>query len=206
VKILFTGASSFTGFWFARELAAAGHTVVATLRGAFDSYSGLRSTRVKHLSKCADIVWSCSFGDAAFIDLAKGGAFDLLCHHAARVTGYRNPNFDVAAALAENTRELPQVLRALADGGLKGMVLTGSVFEADEGAGNEPMRAFSPYGLSKGCTSAVTRYWCSEIKIPLGKFVIPNPFGPYEEPRFCSYQRRERMTRGGSRIAKSLNR
>src|SRR6185436_4524078 len=21
----------------------------------------------------------------------------------------------------------------------------------------------------------------------LGKFVIPNPFGPYEEPRFCNY-------------------
>ena len=22
---------------------------------------------------------------------------------------------------------------------------------------------------------------------PLGKFVIPNPFGPFEEPRFCNY-------------------
>ena len=32
MKILFTGASSFTGFWFARALAAAGHEVVATFR------------------------------------------------------------------------------------------------------------------------------------------------------------------------------
>ncbi len=29
MKILFTGASSFTGFWFAKELAAAGHEVFA---------------------------------------------------------------------------------------------------------------------------------------------------------------------------------
>jgi hypothetical protein len=28
MKILFTGASSFTGMWFVRELAAAGHDVV----------------------------------------------------------------------------------------------------------------------------------------------------------------------------------
>ena len=36
--------------------------------------------------------------------------------------------------------------------GLKAVVATGSVFEPDEGAGAEPRRAFSPYGLSKGLT------------------------------------------------------
>ena len=34
VKILLTGASSFTGLWFARELANLRHTVVATLRSS----------------------------------------------------------------------------------------------------------------------------------------------------------------------------
>lgn len=186
MKILLTGASSFTGFWFARELATAGHSILAPLRGAPDSYSGTRGERIKLLAEHAEIVWSCSFGDARFLDLAKSG-FDLLCHHAARVTDYRSLDFDVAAALAENTRQLPQVLRTLADGGLKGMLLTGSVFEANEGAGNDTWRAFSPYGLSKGCTAAVTRFWCNELRIPLGKFVIPNPFGPYEEARFCAF-------------------
>ena len=32
MKILFTGASSFTGYWFIRELAAAGHEVTAIFR------------------------------------------------------------------------------------------------------------------------------------------------------------------------------
>jgi UDP-glucose 4-epimerase len=67
------------------------------------------------------------------------------------------------------------------------VLLTGSVFEPDEGAGTEPRRAFSPYGLSKALTASVVRYWCEIAGLPLGKFVIANPFGPLEEPRFCAY-------------------
>jgi len=44
---------------------------------------------------------------------------------------------------------LRAILAALKADGLKGVVLTGSVFENDEGAGEEPLRAFSGYGLSK---------------------------------------------------------
>ena len=33
----------------------------------------------------------------------------------------------------------------------------------------------------------VFRYYCHESGVPLGKFVIPNPFGPFEEPRFTAY-------------------
>jgi UDP-glucose 4-epimerase len=103
------------------------------------------------------------------------------------VTEYRSPDFDVVAALAENTRELPRTLRTMREKGMRGVVLTGSVFEAEEGAGNAPLRAFSPYGVSKGLTAQVASYWCAVLDIPLGKFVIPNPFGPFEEPRFCSF-------------------
>ena len=49
------------------------------------------------------------------------------------------------------------------------------------------MRAFSPYGLSKGLTAQVVSHWCTQYNIPLGKFLIANPFGPWEEPRFCAY-------------------
>jgi nucleoside-diphosphate-sugar epimerase len=33
----------------------------------------------------------------------------------------------------------------------------------------------------------VFRYYCDRAGLNLGKFVIPNPFGPYEEPRFTAY-------------------
>lgn len=187
MRILLTGASSFTGLWFARSLTKAGHTVVAPLKGLVADYSGLRSERVAELKRVAEVVGDCPFGSPRFIDLVGTGHWDLLCQHAARTGDYRNPNFDVLGALAENTHNLTTVLKAMSARGLKGVVLTGSIFEQDEGAGDTPLRAFSPYGLSKGLTWQYYRFLSQTMGFPLGKFVIPNPFGPFEEPRFCSY-------------------
>jgi nucleoside-diphosphate-sugar epimerase len=36
-------------------------------------------------------------------------------------------------------------------------------------------------------TARVFQFYCRRAGLALGKFVIPNPFGPYEEPRFTSY-------------------
>ena len=183
-----TGASSFTGYWFAHALHAAGAQVVAPLRAAAASYAeGTRAERVRRLARVAEIVDAAPFGSERFLDVSGKGGFDLLCHHAARVGDYRSPDFDIAGALAENTANLRAVLDVLGKGGLKGVVLTGSVFEQDEGAGEEPLIAFSAYGLSKGLTAAVVRHRCREAGVPFKKFVIPNPFGPLEEPRFCAY-------------------
>ena len=67
------------------------------------------------------------------------------------------------------------------------MPVTGSVFENDEGAGSKDLRAFSPYGLSKSFTWQLFRFHAEMRQMTLGKFVIPNPFGPYEEQRFTYY-------------------
>jgi UDP-glucose 4-epimerase len=188
MKILFTGASSFTGYWFVKALAEAGHEVVCPLRGAPGRYDGIRKLRVEKLQSCCRLVPDTALGTEAFFDLVCGGGWwDLLCHHATEATNYRNPDFDVQRALQSNTMNLRAILGALKADGLKGVVLTGSVFENDEGAGEEPLRAFSGYGLSKGLTWQVFRYYCGEARVPLGKFVIPNPFGPFEELRFTAY-------------------
>jgi UDP-glucose 4-epimerase len=190
VKILLTGASSFTGLWFARALHAAGHHVVAPLRRAREEYRGdVRASRVAELGRVAECGFATVFGDDRFLDLCRSASWDLLCHHAAEVGDYRSPSFDVAGALAANTRNFSDVLTAM--DGLCGVVLTGSVFEANEGAGTTPLRAFSPYGLSKGLTADLVRFHCETAGVALGKFVIPNPFGPFEEPRFCAYLLRQ---------------
>ncbi|MDU0343770.1 NAD-dependent epimerase/dehydratase family protein [Bosea rubneri] len=188
MRILFTGVSSFTGSWFARALADAGHEVVAPLRGPLASYSdGLKAARLEKLGTSVELVPGCVFGEDGFMALARERRFDVFCHHAAQVTNYRSPDFDIVGALANNTLNLRAILDALKSNGTSGVVLTGSVFEQTEGAGEKPLRAFSPYGLSKGLTAEVFSYRCQELGLPLSKFVIPNPFGPLEEPRFCAY-------------------
>lgn len=186
MKILFTGSSSFTGFWFIQELAKNGHTVIATFQNSLGNYSGIRKERILQLQKLCQCQFECPFGTSPFLQLINDkGPWDLLCHHAAHVTNYKSPDFDVVAALQQNTFNALPVLKELQNKECNKVLLTGSIFEQDEGAGSQ--RAFSPYGLSKGLTHQHFRYYTESLGMKLGKFVIPNPFGPYEEPRFTSY-------------------
>lgn len=188
MKILFTGASSFTGMWFVEELAKAGHDVTCTFTGSAAAYGGLKRQRIERIRPLARAVYECRFGSDAFVrTLNDAPAWDLFCCHGAEVTHYKSPDFDFAAALASNTHNLREVLRTLSSRRCSKVLLTGSVFEQEEGAGTLPLRAVSPYGLSKGMTTDAFRYFCSACRCDLGKFVIPNPFGPFEESRFTSY-------------------
>lgn len=186
MKILITGGSSFTGYWFIKELAARGHAITAVVRGNRDQYTGLRKDRIEQVAQWAEIVWNCSFGDDTFIQLLDNG-YDAVCHHGAQVENYKSPDFDVAAALHSNTFHARAVFERLKSAGAGQFIVTGSVFEAGEGLGNPPLIAFSPYGLSKTISWEVFRYWSWKLSVPITKFVIPNPFGPYEEPRFCNF-------------------
>ena len=187
MKILLTGASSFTGTWFAKALREAGHEVVATLRAGAAEYSGLRGERIRLLRDLGVIfLEQCSFGDDSFINQLHDGV-EIVCHHAAQVSNYKSLDFDVLGAVRDNTLNVRSVLNAGREAGVKAFVVTGSVFEQDEGLGNAPLRAFSPYGLSKGLTWKTFEYWSEQLAVPVHKFVIPNPFGPMEEPRFCAH-------------------
>src|SRR5271157_2923091 len=144
MKILFTGGSSFTGFWFIQELAAAGHEVTALFRKRAEDYSDdVRRQRVTIASRFCRPVHGCSFGDASFLTLAGAGSWDLLCHHAADVTNYKSPGFDAIGAVQNNTHNLPAVLDSLKSAGCSRILLTGSVFEGGDGAGLFPVRSKS---------------------------------------------------------------
>ena len=188
MKILFTGGSSFTGCWFIQELAAAGHEITAVFRKRPEEYPDfIRRRRIALASKYSRPIYNCSFGDVQFLALIAEGGWDLIGHHGADVTNYKSPDFNVVAAFSTNTHNLPQVLGALRDVACRRVLLTGSVFEEGEGAGSDGLPNVSAYGLSKALTAQLFRYHCARVGIGLGKFVIPNPFGPLEEPRFTNY-------------------
>ncbi len=188
MEILFTGASSFTGYWFVRALAETGHRVTAIFKRPLEEYTGIRAQRVQMALPFCTPYFDIRFGTEPFLDLIRSKPkWDLFCHHAADVTDYKSDAFDPIKALQNNTHNLPQVLDRLKEQGCNKVLLTGSVFEQREGQGTGPLVAFSPYGLSKGLTADYFEYYARTHEVVLGKFVIPNPFGPYEEERFTSH-------------------
>lgn len=205
MKIVLTGASSFTGFWFAAALFENKHHVTVLLRRGPEEYqSGMRKLRVEKLKAYAtEIVYNCAFGSEKFLDSLKDREpFDLFCHHAADVKNYKSADFDFAAALASNTKEIKSLLEILQKQKCSRILLTGSVFEQREGLSSDGKNALSPYGLSKGLTSDVFRYFTQLYGFKLGKFVIPNPFGPLEEEeRFTSYLARRWLREEKAEVA-----
>jgi nucleoside-diphosphate-sugar epimerase len=186
MRILFTGASSFTGFWFIQQLVSQGHSVHAVCRKNLGSYEGTRRLRVEKLLGQCDLDFGSEFGSKSFLTRLKKERFDLFCHHAADAHQYKSLEFDCLRALNSNARNLRHVLRLLKAGGGSRVILTGSVFEPREG-GDPEAKALSPYGLSKGLTSQIFQAYTETSGMQMGKFVIPNPFGPYEEFRFTSH-------------------
>jgi UDP-glucose 4-epimerase len=156
LRVLITGASSFSGSWFARGLAAAGHDVSATFRRR--EYEALRGERVRLVCEVARPLWATALGDVT-------GDWDVICAHGAEAADYRSPGFDADAAVAENTRGLDRLSAAR-------IVVTSSVFEDG---------VTTPYAESKRRTTEAFR------AAGAATFVIPNPFGPWEEPRFTTY-------------------
>jgi nucleoside-diphosphate-sugar epimerase len=184
MRILLTGASSFSGLWFARMLAEAGHTVLAALRSS-GYEDALRLARAERAAQYAELVSAAPFGSEAFVELISSrGPFDVLCHHGAEAAGHKRPDFDVEGAVKANTWRMDETLAAFKAAGGARLVITGSVFEQDEGRGEAPLRAFSPYGLSKTLTSRAFAQGAERAGLAFVKFVIPNPFGPFEAQTF----------------------
>src|SRR5579862_253642 len=125
MKLLFTGASSFTGYWFIKTLTGAGHEIVCPLRGSVERYEGVRKTRIEKLQSICRLVPETPFGTDSFRKLIQeSGPWDLLCHHATETADYRNPDFDVLGAAKSNTLNLRDVLGQLKSTGLKAVILT----------------------------------------------------------------------------------
>ncbi|OUR98792.1 hypothetical protein A9Q84_05100 [Halobacteriovorax marinus] len=190
MNILFTGASSFTGHWFVQELRKAGHTVFATLtKSSIEDYSGIRKTRLENLAEHCNFIYNCSFGSDKFLEAIDGDVlFGAICHHAHDNTNYRSPDYDSKKAVKRSTHNINQVL-AQAKNKNRDLIfiLTGTVIEIGEGDPSDEGDFSSPYGASKHECFEIVKSACEKSGVRLGKFVIPNPFGPYEEDRFTTY-------------------
>ena len=187
MRVLMTGASSFTGGWMARRLAEAGAVITAARRGCHADDEPRVRERSAAIAKRVRQVDLAPFGSDRFLDLLdKDGPFDVLCLHGATIGDHRNPDFDVIGALRTDTFRIAQVLERFAARGGGTVIVTGTVFEADEGRGEAPQGAIGGYGLAKTLTWQVIRHAALDRGLRLGKFVIPHPFGPMEKSGLTS--------------------
>ncbi|MGA0370051.1 MAG: NAD-dependent epimerase/dehydratase family protein [Kiritimatiellia bacterium] len=186
--VFLTGVSSFTGCWFAHLLLAAGFKVVGTYtRSGPEAYSGIEAQRVNLVRDRIDPVWSAPFGSDRMLEALENTGAAVLGLHGAQVGDHRAPDFDVLGSARATTEGLGNVLEIFRKTGGQGVIHTASYFEADTGKGDEPREAFSPYALCKTLTWHMVRYEIIRRRIPLVRFVIPNPFGPLDKPGFTNY-------------------
>ena len=107
MKVLFTGSSSFTGYWFVNYLLNQGHSVFSTFtKKKLEDYNELKWTRVQKLLNKVHPEFDTKFGDEKFLDLINTGDFDLICHHGAEVTDYKSLDFDILSAFKNNTNNI----------------------------------------------------------------------------------------------------
>jgi nucleoside-diphosphate-sugar epimerase len=188
MKILLTGASSFTGYWFAKELEHQGHEVSCALTEEnLASYAKKRSyRRVQLLASEFQLIFGIRFGEPPFCELLAAGRFDVICLHGAYIPNYRSGEFNIAESLYKNLLGIHNVFSLLAKKQTP-VVLTGTVYETNEGEGGKPTEPGSPYGLAKSLISQTFQYYGRRFKVPMAKLVIANPFGCLEDNKFTTY-------------------
>lgn len=187
-RVLLTGASSFTGSWLAEALAARGAHVVAPLARAESAGDERRAACVRKAAAVATLLPERPIGSDGFLaTLDDYGPFDLVILHGAEVGDFRAGEFDVQGAVARTTLGIDHLFKRLRQTGCSRVVVTGSVFEADEGCGDAQLNAIGDYGLAKTLSWQVIRHAAQNAHLALGKFTIPHPFGPLERPGFISH-------------------
>lgn len=191
MKILITGASSFSGAFIIRQLAASGHEVVATYRQDLSEYDGIRGKRAQMAAQHCRPIYGVSFGDEAFLELVKNESFDVYGHHGAWTKNYRSMDYEFHNAFVNNTRNVQQILASLATNGCHRVVISASVFEGDCGLSSSVDVPFSPHGLVKQFTSKTFDFYGRLNGMHVSRFVIPNPFGALDNPKLIDYLCRE---------------
>lgn len=183
MKILFTGASSFTGAYFVRALAEKGHEVTSIFTQPLPNfYQGVRRKRVDMaISHSKETFWKIVFGSIEFTDILERERYDLVCCHGAASKNFHSSDFEWLEAVRENTFGLERTAHIIAEQG-SGMVLTNTYFAGGNGMGTDVDIPITPFGLSKTLTTSVFRYFAHITKMPLSEFVMVDAFGPLENP------------------------
>ncbi len=177
-SVAITGATSFTAPFLARAFTRARFRVVAACPRA--AYTGRKGRIGREVAAVAHVRHGVSSSDGGLAAWARELRPEIWIHHHHPMGGFRSPDYDLAAARPASIDPLPELVDALAKGGCRGIVLSGSYFEPGEG-GPAAALAPTPYARSKSEVWDALREIGRRSGVRVAKVVVPNVIGPGED-------------------------
>lgn len=197
--IIFTGSSSFSGYYFVKRLNQLGykvHLFFSFKKENIKYLNNLKSYRVKKIIKSNYVYFNCKFGSKFFLNkLGRFKKIDYFCHHHHYTKDYNKNNYKLLKSLKVSLDKYENVLKILKEKKIKKFFYTGSYFE-----GNDINKLpFSEYGLSKKIVKDILSFSCKKLDIKFSSFIIPNVFGFLEDNKLYTqmitkFMRRENFT------------
>lgn len=180
MRILFTGASSFTGMHFVLSLLEGCNEVWCTFtKDSLLDYDEVKKNRIQKFWTFTHNIMGTQVGDTKFLDAITNGNFDVVCMHAAHGTESFRNGMTWGSAIACSADAIDDIVIACKNSGVKDIVLSESYQQGRDGTISS-----NDYRFSKEMTSRMYQYACKKHGVNLRTFVIPNPFGPFENEKF----------------------
>ena len=186
MRLLFLGASSFTGYHFVNKISDnKQNKIYCTLTKNLNKYKSTRLERIKLLNKKKNIFFinKVKFGDKKFIKLLSKKKFDIICLHHASTKNYNNDlKFNLNKSIKENTPNLRKVFSKIHN--QTTIIVTNTIYQK---INEKKYKAVNKYGISKSITYDKIKSICKEFDFKLKSIFITNPWGILEEKKLNYY-------------------
>jgi len=185
MKIVVTGASSFTGYHLAAGYRRGGAEVIAMV-GPGKERTGIEAARLARLAEHEIPIVVADLTDpAGVIRMGKEIRPDVWVQHAGYTKGYGGWDYDFERGLAVNMKPLAAIYEVV--GQIEGqLILTGTVSEySDSDAAHEESdncQPSLPYGLTKLAGTLRARQLAERYQVPTRVARLFLPIGPLDAP------------------------
>ena len=185
-NILFTGVTSFSGFYFVKKMSEnKNFRVFCILTKNRTSYDFLRKKRIDLISKKKNVhlIFNIKFGDRNFIKLLKKVFFNIICfHHSYTKNFSSDKKFNFLKSLKENLNNVEQVFNHISKKST--IIISNSYFQKSL---KKKYNSFSKYGTSKDITYETYKQFCNLNRIKYKSIFINNPWGVLEGKKLNYY-------------------
>jgi UDP-glucose 4-epimerase len=186
MKLLFLGASSFTGYHFVKKISETNqYKIYCTLTKNLNQYDSIRLRRIKSLNKKKNIFFirNIKFGDKKFMHLIKKNSFNILCMHHAETLNYNDDKkFNFKKSIKKNVKNINNVFQILNK--KTRIMISNTIFQEIKSKNYTPV---NNYGKSKSITYEKIKEVCAKFNLKYKSIFITNPWGIYEEKKLNYY-------------------